>query len=277
MKLRHDVDWRFLPAKVLQEKDRLRHYVQRLGRGRRGLNSLGVTWSKFVWKELFSSNLRSGRVFVHVPRTSGYSIAQEVHGFRLPHYTAVELKQLFGDDWNRLWSFAVIRDPIDRLQSAYRFIIGGGTMCVAASVYDPAGLRKSSSFGKFVERLSDQRHLIRAYDVLRSQSSFVLDRNGRLLVDTLFPFRRNPSGHDELAAFLGIPPRKIVNGTSGQNYLVKDSTLREIWSLYEQDFILHRKVLSMSTGRCAALSVDKGKAGRLVPSNDPEGAPVVQI
>jgi len=69
----------------------------------------------------------AGVVFLHVPKAAGSSISQALYGTRLGHPTADELAKFSARAWQELPKLAVIRDPLSRLASAYRYVVSGGT------------------------------------------------------------------------------------------------------------------------------------------------------
>jgi hypothetical protein len=78
-------------------------------------------------------DLRAGIAFIHIPRTAGVAITTALRD-RLPepavdtvmqrHMRAVDLKLLLGDSWERLYRFAVIRNPWEIVASDWRLTIG---------------------------------------------------------------------------------------------------------------------------------------------------------
>ena len=59
--------------------------------------------------------------FVHINKCGGTSVEKSL-GLPFAHYTAAELKQLFGARrWDRIYRFAVVRNPYSRVVSLYNF------------------------------------------------------------------------------------------------------------------------------------------------------------
>jgi len=57
---------------------------------------------------------------VHIPKTAGTSIRRALGLTDPPHLTAAELRAHVGDgEWNAGFSFAIVRNPFDRLLSIY--------------------------------------------------------------------------------------------------------------------------------------------------------------
>lgn len=119
------IDWRFLPDLLLKWKDAIRHVVNRMGGSEYMPSPLARIWFATIRPGVFRSMRSAEVVFVHVPRTGGTSISQALYGRNLPHLSMAYYQALAGDKLAGLPSFAVIRDPIDRLASAYRFIRAG--------------------------------------------------------------------------------------------------------------------------------------------------------
>lgn len=67
-------------------------------------------------------------IFVHIPKTGGVSVAVTLYGNRAGSHTTVSGYQLvFGAaDFQNYFKFAFVRNPWDRLYSAYRFLSTGG-------------------------------------------------------------------------------------------------------------------------------------------------------
>ncbi len=60
-------------------------------------------------------------LFVHVPKNAGTSIGERLAMRALGHRTWHEYASDFPDEWARYRSFAVVRDPVERFLSNYRF------------------------------------------------------------------------------------------------------------------------------------------------------------
>jgi len=66
-------------------------------------------------------------IFVHIPKTAGISVAESLFGYLPYHYTTYDYKLIYGvRTFRRYFKFAFVRNPWDRLFSAWRFLKGGG-------------------------------------------------------------------------------------------------------------------------------------------------------
>ena len=71
---------------------------------------------------------RTRSIFVHIPKAGGVSVAVSLYGNRAGSHTSVSGYQLVFDaaDFQRYFKFTFVRNPWDRLYSAYRFLSAGG-------------------------------------------------------------------------------------------------------------------------------------------------------
>ena len=135
------VDWRFLPDTLLLSKDFIRHHLAQ------GSNTLAATatlrplWVATIGRNIAQAVRGAQVLFVHVPKTGGTSVSKVLYGRNLPHYTARFWYSTFRDSVADLPSFAVVRHPVERLISAYKMALAGGTDIVAYSRYDRGRLR----------------------------------------------------------------------------------------------------------------------------------------
>lgn len=130
--------------------------------------------------------IRADCVFVHIPKAAGTSVAREVIGERAGHFSALEIKEFLGDEkYNNMFSFSITRNPLNRLQSAYYFVINGGG--------EHGGVKRERyfnsytfrSFDAFVQEWLVHQDLAKTNLLFRPQVNFLQDEEGGLLVDYL--------------------------------------------------------------------------------------------
>jgi hypothetical protein len=146
----------------------------------------------------------AGAVFVHIPKTAGVSVTAALFGAAVPaaHMSARQFRRIFGpSQFARLFTFTFVRDPIDRLLSAYSYIQAGGrgteTDRSAASL-----IRSCSSIEEFTEHWLPRRD-IQAIPHLRPQTGFVCDRRGDVIVDFVGRFEQLQTDFSVVASRLG--------------------------------------------------------------------------
>ncbi|HEY4274543.1 MAG TPA: sulfotransferase family 2 domain-containing protein [Rhizomicrobium sp.] len=192
----------------------------------------------FQWRipeEMRQRNL----IFVHVPRVAGTSIARALYGARCTrHHSIRYYKTVAPDFWAKADSFAVLRDPFDRVASAYAFVRTGGTpICRLSEVFvrQTAHLRSMDDYLSFVEERDD----LSLDFVMRPQSWFVSDlATGELLVKRLFLYGRDD---EALGAYLkghGVEKLGWLNPSIRNPLDLSSSQKRRIEKIYARDFEL---------------------------------------
>lgn len=168
-------------------------------------------------------------IFVHIPKTAGQSIerlflddlglswdaratlllrpnSDPARGpERLAHLFAeeyVSLGYVSAEDYAASYKFAIVRDPFSRCVSEYNYRY----------------LKKRVSFDAFLKKRfkSSQSDAARHMDL---QTTYVLDKAGRLLVDDIFHFETLETAVDTLTRrVFGAPralPRQNITGAAG--------------------------------------------------------------
>jgi len=131
--------------------------------------------------------LRAGIVFVHVPKVAGTSFNQALYGRFMGHIPASSIRRWASANVRALPSFAVTRNPWDRLVSAYRFVKQGGGSggAITAGVWRPERYRcpEFQSFERFVVEWLSEHRIGPIEHHFRPQTSYLCDASGKLLVD----------------------------------------------------------------------------------------------
>lgn len=131
------------------------------------------------FKDVYSDN---NIIFIHVPKAAGTSINSALYGVsQTSHLKAKDFKRYNPKVFNQAFSFAVLRNPWDRLVSAYEFARSGGSEIR----YHRANLNEkmlTRDFQYFLESLRDL-NLPDLDPVFWRQSEFVLGVDDELLVD----------------------------------------------------------------------------------------------
>lgn len=126
----------------------------------------------------------TGVVFVHVPKAAGTSIADSLYGRSINHLTADYYARANPAKFRDYYSFAVVRNPFERLVSAYLYARKGGTERVP--IENPF-LYSGSEFDDFTTFFYEW--LVRQNEVdfvFKPQHQFVCDESGQILVDDIF-------------------------------------------------------------------------------------------
>jgi hypothetical protein len=151
-------------------------------------------------------------VFVHVPKTAGKSMLAV---FGLPmlardyldplvhiedpygHRRLVEARRWLEAGY---WSFGFVRNPWDRLVSAFFYLDAGGCNAFDAAFREAHLARYGGDFGRFVRDLD--RHLEAQH--FRPQSHWLADDDGRLLAGFVGRYETLARDFGKVAARLGL-------------------------------------------------------------------------
>lgn len=186
----------------------------------------------------------AGAIFIHVPKAAGVSVSRALYGRPLGHFRAMDIRRICPVTFDDLLTFGVVRHPVDRLYSAYRFARTGGT---GEMGMDNPGLYRSdcfASFDKFVCEWLPEQDISKIDGVFRPQHLYLCDGDA-VMVDQVIKLEQIEQGMLELSALLG---KKIVlghhNKSQASPFVVKSAdTLSIIECLYQKDF----EIFSYST------------------------------
>lgn len=200
---------------------------------------------------LYQHRSRDGEktfLFIHVPKTGGTAIEAYFQGlgfsgyFDPPGYRAVRpylkvppahydygfLSRLV--DLDSLYSFAVVRHPVRRMISEYKWALEKTTM---------AGPMSQMDFGQFIRRMFEQyrRDENTAAGHFKPQLRFVGEK-----VTKIFKYEAGLDQivarvlHDVGLAFEGQPKLPVVNGGSSRPVVPNQSDIALIREFYAEDF-----------------------------------------
>ncbi len=146
-----------------------------------------------------------GVIFVHIPRTGGWSIAYQLSKMAendqdysptsrpessyypglFRHASAAQIKAAIDPDlWARCFKFAFVRNPWDRLASIYAYKLKNHGVNV--------------SFGEWLESYGGQGPYMDFETEARTQRDFLHDAEGNLLVDYVGRFETLPADVDAI-------------------------------------------------------------------------------
>jgi hypothetical protein len=136
--------------------------------------------------------IQAGIIFIHVPKAAGTAINDALYGRFMGHVHACDIERWGSKRLKSLPTFAVTRNPWDRLVSAYRFVrrgggIGGphaGRVRRAEQYVKP----EFETFERFVNEWLAGRDLSKLDIAFRPQWPFVCDQTGNVIVDHLGRF-----------------------------------------------------------------------------------------
>jgi hypothetical protein len=146
----------------------------------------------------------TGSVFIHVPKAAGTSVSRALYGINVGHRKAIDYDRISARYFRRYFRFGFVRNPWDRVVSAYEFAHAGGTEFVKP-IHDPAYAGDDfASFDRFVAGWLTRVPLETADVVFQPQWTFLCDRDGTLLVDHVGRTERLTDALRPVEAALGV-------------------------------------------------------------------------
>lgn len=152
-------------------------------------------------------------IFIHITKAAGTSVATSLFGYLPYHYTAWQYRVIFGRrDFTRYFKFSIVRNPWDRLYSAYSYLKGGGWDQHDQRWFDD-NLSGIGSFNQFVlEWLTPERLLSHVH--FWPQNRFIFDEKGELLIDYLGYFETLGQDFSQIASQVNPGATLVRTNTS---------------------------------------------------------------
>lgn len=185
-------------------------------------------------------------VFLHIPKVAGTSMSQyckdndiiiNYHLTRSDKYISLEeYKRHFNQN---IYVFSFVRNPWDRLVSAYHFLaqgIGNDDDRLDSVKY----LSKYRDFHEFVlSGLEEQPSLINQQIHFRTQKSWMIDTNGKIIVDFIGKYENLQNDFDVLTRSVGKPAYRLPhkNRSSHVDYKTYYTTETQaiVGEVYKED------------------------------------------
>lgn len=116
---------------------------------------------------------RTGVGMIHVPKSAGTSLARELYGRSLGHFPLELYQKTLGPLSCQVPIFAVLRDPVDRFLSAFRFFSMRGTRDAGMTLDDPRSDLWRQDLDRFLSEYIDPTPELERDYIFRPQVSFV--------------------------------------------------------------------------------------------------------
>lgn len=179
-------------------------------------------------------------IFVHVPKTAGISVAMSLFGDLGPgHMTLEKYRTIYSPaDFDRFFKFAFIRNPWDRLVSAFHYLKKGGMNDCDRDFAD-RHLARFNDFDTFVKEWVNPQNIMRYYH-FQPQTHFLSINGRRPTLDFVGRFEDLQADYEYVRNRLGAgAPLRSENRTSGRprHYAsyYNDVTRRIVADAYAKD------------------------------------------
>lgn len=198
-------------------------------------NSLCGRMEEFLYPNyLTEKNIQ----FIHVPKAAGTSVAKALYGRVIPHHSAMYYKSLDEARFNKASTFAIVRDPIERMKSSFKFLLKGGTGSVP--------VRNKWKYSKYTKNLDINDFVLNFLPkqssldfTLMPQSDFICDEKGRVLVDEIFDISEMSKCSNFISNLIGkdfIVPN-INSARDDEPIELNADSINFIREFYKQDYI----------------------------------------
>tara|TARA_Y100001968_G_C19340694_1_gene709343 strand:- start:423 stop:1097 length:675 start_codon:yes stop_codon:yes gene_type:complete len=205
---------------------------------------IGSVYRKIGIRNNLNLYKNKGILFIHVPKNAGTSINYSLYGKSIGHFTALEFRKVAKKEFNNLYKFAIIRNPYDRLISAYSFMQEG---LYKEMINRPSILKtkkilqlKGIDINKFVlEWLPENGNYIDF--IFMPQNHFICDKKKDILIDKLIKFDELSKLKEIIYKETGVKLNKlnVKNRTEDkQIYILSNESKSYIRQLYKKDFEL---------------------------------------
>jgi hypothetical protein len=182
-------------------------------------------------------------IFIHVPKVAGTSINHAIYGRTLGHYSALEIKRKFPKLFSNSFTFSLVRNPWDRLLSAYRFAKQGRTETMGMTSPKQYQIPEFDSFETFVLEWLVNKNVDELDFVFQPQSRFLVDEQGQLLPDYVGKLEHMDESiryiESNINRKLNIPHVNKVNKKgSYRDYYTSQEMIDIVRDLYSKDIEL---------------------------------------
>lgn len=181
-----------------------------------------------------------GLLLIRVPKTGSQAVSYTIFGDTLiGHKKAVDYKVLISsNEFKELYKCAIVRNPFDRLESAYFYLRDGGGNKADQS-FSQKVLTKYNSYEQFVLEGLESKE-VQAYIHFIPQYRFVNDYFGRRMIDHLINYESLDQGFNLMVKKIGIKADlKRRNTTSNREAVhYSKNMVNKIVSVYLKDFRL---------------------------------------
>lgn len=179
-------------------------------------------------------------IYIHIPKAAGTSLNKAIYGRTLGHYTADEIQSLFPTLFGKAFVFSFVRNPWDRVLSAYRFAKVGKTNSMGMYRPEQYKIPQFESFERFLFEWLANQNLNKLDFVFQPQSKFVVNKQGNLLTDYIGKVESLNADikyvETKLGKALSVGRENTTSDRTGyQDDYVNDDMIELVRSLYRDD------------------------------------------
>ena len=182
-------------------------------------------------------------LFIHVPKNAGTSVSRVLYGRNVGHRSAWFYKRAMPRELASRPTFAVLRDPVDRFVSSAAMLIGGGASDVHMLPHMREKLRHLSTVDAILDWLeASSPGQFDLNVIFRTQSWYVRDRDGRIIVDRLFSIEDDREALSKYVAALAGESLPHANRSDRRAISLSAAQEERVRRHYARDYDLVERV-----------------------------------
>ncbi|PAV24509.1 hypothetical protein CF392_15880 [Tamilnaduibacter salinus] len=186
-----------------------------------------------IHKEFYEKKM----IYIHIPKVAGSSIGEAILGHdKVGHYPARYIRDIDNRFFDEAYKFTFVRNPWDRLYSAFSFLKNGGK-----GTWDSDWTQKYRvDLMDFEEFVIDFINESTVYSIIHlvPQIDFVLDKHGNSLMDYIGYFEELEEGMSVVSESTGFNfkvPRANVNEKVGYRDVYSKKMIDKVARVYQED------------------------------------------
>jgi len=179
-------------------------------------------------------------IFIHIPKNAGSSVLalfNDTGGRK--HAKWYDFYEANDYAYDRYHKFAIVREPLARLYSAYKYVVAGGNQSVMDLALKQTIDEKSHDFDSFITNVFSFDFVMQQ-PLFLPQYLYIFDRQLNSCVDSLLCYETLTSDWQQLALTLSLPkalPWKNASQASNMPILTALS-LTKVNEIYHYDYQL---------------------------------------
>lgn len=181
-------------------------------------------------------------IFIHIPKNAGISIEEAIFGRKVGHHRMIEYCAFDEKKFKEYYKFTVVRNPFDRLVSAFFFLKAGGRN-ENDRMWALQNLFEIDSFEEFIDSLKRRKRFFKntmKHLHFLPQYYFLEDFNGNIPLDKTIHFEKLNDGFFEVCNDLNIKGKKLEHKNKSKrsdwNIYYDDNTKDFVYNIYKKDF-----------------------------------------
>lgn len=181
-------------------------------------------------------------IFVHIPKCAGISVGQNLFGRCVAHSTITDYQIMFGEKiFKEYFKFTVVRNPWDRLVSAFHYMKAGGFDKHDAD-WANKHLAPFSEFDQFVNHLDTHREFLR-WHMIAPQCLWLKTPNGKIPFDYIGKLESLDHDINTIRSSLNLPSDSVAKSNTSnrdRDYRLyyTNKTRRIVEDIYKKDIQL---------------------------------------